>query len=480
MSAMGSVVTAPNEMPHDDHAERSVLGSIFVKPASWFEVSELHTDEFMLPGHREIWDAVTAIAKRGGPHGDVVAVADEMGPALKKLNGGLMYLSGLANDVPTAENVRHYADIVRGKATQRRVIATCAEIASTARGAVHSVTEMLAEARSKFTAIELHGTSATRWMGDDYERVVAQMEQRGVRAADPVGRVVSTGLLKLDTMIGPLRPDNLVAIGANPGRGKSALAWNIALHNAKRGIPVLVFSMEMSRAQLIERAIAYDLKINGRHVSTGKLDKEQWYRVDRSALKTLPVWINDERMTIAKLQGEVRAWRAKRRRERLAKGMSAEDAELALVVVDYLQLIDVEQSDQRKRYEAVGAVSRELKLLTKERDANCPIIECVQLNRANVKEGTKDGKPREPKVQDMRESGNIEMDADMILFPWWDTDPPNTGNHDAVILVAKQRSGVPGRVRVTWQPAFTTFTDRVGDPDGRMPAEPDDSQPDTR
>jgi replicative DNA helicase len=451
--------------PHNLDAEKAALGSVFIRPDALDDLSHLHVNDFFLPIHREIFDAMRTVAARGRTV-DPITVYDELKvqDLASRLDGGIGYLMALMNETPTAENVGHYGRIVAEKALLRRIITTAAQIQSSAYGDFGNMTEFLAEARSMMASLELHGGGRARRMGDEMERVAKQIEQRGLF---PDRHGITTGLRELDEILGPMRPDNLVAIGANTGRGKTALAWNIAVRSAYRGIPVMFFTLEMSIDQLIERALTMDARINGRQVSQGKLQTQDWTKIhgSMSRLFPLPLWINDDRMTGKQLVAELRVWRAHRRRERIAAGLSEDEAELALGVVDYVQLLE-QDDESESRYVEVGKNSRQLKLATKRNDCNMPIIELVQLNRENIRR-SKDGKPTPPILSDLRDAGNLEQDADMIMFTHWDGTPPHTGPHPAEVHVRKNRPGVLGVAHVQWEAEFMTFSDRPDDDDGQ-------------
>jgi replicative DNA helicase len=435
-------------LPHALQAEMACLGSVMIAPRALDELSGLAVDDFFLPAHREVLEAMRAVAARGRSPGDPIELEEELKARgmLGRLEGGGSYLLTLANAVPTAELARHYATIVSSKAMLRRLIAACAEIQSAAySGEAQDAGEVVAEARAKIAAIEVTGMGGPTRLSDDLNHSIEVIEGRGDA---PEKYLVQSGIGSLDNVIGGFRTNQLVVIAANPGRGKTALAWNIAIRAARSAIPVLVFSLEMSKQELCERALVYEGRVNGRAVVQGRMSAEEWRRIEdaRVRLSTALLWVDARKLTAQRICSEARRWRARQRSER------------ALVVIDYLGLVRNEQQGENRNRE-VGEMSRAFKLLAGEDQANAPVLLCAQLNRENMK-GGKDGKPRRPMPSDLRDSGEIEQDADMIIFPWWDGEPPLTGRHPAQLIVGKHRNGPRGEPDVDWEPEFMTFCDR--------------------
>lgn len=437
--------------PHDLQAEKSALGSVLIKPAALDDLADLEVDDFFLPAHREIVEAMRAVAKRA-PAIDVVILADELKArgVLAKLDGGENYLLVLANATPTAENVRYYAGIVANKAMLRRLIATCAEIQSTAYGDFGDEPDaFLAEAQRKLGEIELHGAAGPVRVGDAVSDVLQAMEDRGNK---PESFLIPTGIKSMDHRIGGLRGGHLIVVAANPGRGKTAWAVNVAVHAAlAEGIPVLIFSIEMETYELIERMLAGKARVNGRSVSHGRMNYPEWQRVTTAASalaeypdgRPVPLYVDDRKLTAGQVCAQARRWRAQHPDSR------------ALIVIDYLGLV-LPDEEEKSREREVAKMSRAFKLLGHKTKANASVIMCCQLNRDNK---GKDGKMRTPVVGDLRESGSIEADADMVILPWWEGDPGATGRHPADLIIGKHRGGPKGVIRVDWEPEFLTFTD---------------------
>lgn len=446
--------------PHSLEAERSVLGAVFIKPAALDDCDILHIDDFFLPAHREIFEAMRAVAKAGKPV-DVLIVADELKAAgqLSRLDGGIAYLSDLANAVPTAENVGHYATIVRDAAVKRRLIAAASEILSTSYGGAVEADEALADARAKIANIELvDASSGPTAIGDEIGATLDSIEHRGERPDD---YFMPTGLRAFDDHVGGIRGGNLITIAARPGKGKSALALQILIHNAFRGVPCLLFSFEMSKAEIVERAIAQHASIDGRAITSGRLRGPEWIAINDSArrLSTLPLWLVDKPMKLDRMLSNARRWTARQRVKADQQGLK----KLAVVCCDYLGLIESSGAAETRALE-VGAMTRGLKQFAAEEEI--PVIEVSQLNRDSEKEGGA------PKLSHLRDSGSIEQDSNMVLFPifeevtgpkppdWWPAaDLPQAPDLPAAVIVGKNRGGPIGRVPAIWQPRYVRFVD---------------------
>ena len=404
--------------PHNIEAEKSVLGAIFIKPSAFDEVgTNLEVDDFFLPVHREIFEAMLAIDKRRQAL-DFVAVADELKTRgmLGRLEGGESYLTALANAVPTAENALHYARIVREKATLRRLIAACAEVQSTAYGDFGEFETFLDEAETKmFKVAQQNRRETYSATGDLMEEVLHNLEVRTAERKAVTG--VPTGFSKLDELTAGLQRENLIIVAARPGGGKTSWAVNVAMHAAlQHNIPCLIFSLEMSKYELMERMLAGEARIDSSKIAwlprVRRLEEQDPPRVGAAGVGAHP-----DRRLVGDLdhgdQGQVAA--IQERPEVLsATGADPPTAArrqppLGLIVVDYLQLARGASSRRDdNRQQEIADISRGLKALAK--DLKVPIIAISQLNREVEK---REGKPR---LSDLRESGSIEQDADMVLF----------------------------------------------------------------
>jgi replicative DNA helicase len=457
-------VTAPDRSPpHSLPAEKSVLGSVLIKPAVFDDVAaDLAVDDFFLPAHREVFDAMLALTKRKRAI-DMVGLSDELlaRGMLSRLEGGDLYLSELANSTPTAENVSHYVRTVREKATLRRLIATCGEIQSRAYGA-DDVEGLLEEARAKVVAIDVSDVrSGPTVIGDTVQATLDSIETRSHAPAD---FFLPTGYREFDEQIGGIRGGNLVTIAARPGKGKSAMLLDILLHNAERGIPVLLFSYEMTKMEIVERALANRSSVDGRSVVSGYLKGPEWVAITSAAskLSTLPFWLVDESLPFERLMTVARRWAASQR----VTGDAAGKRKLAAIGVDYLGLMEL-KARQENRAAEISIMTRGLKKLAS--DLKVPVIEAAQLNRENEKTGGM------PMLSHLRDSGSIEQDSNMVLFPWtddaaheagkaadwWPGELPPYGQQPALIIVGKNRGGPVGRVPVIWESRYVRFRDRA-------------------
>jgi len=433
--------------PHSVEAEQSIIGGLMLDNQVWDKIStKLCEADFYRTEHRILFRTIYALAKKDQPF-DVVTLLD----ALKSYNelddaGGEAYLFELANNTPSVANVSAYADIVREKSVQRQLIAVATEIADSAYNPVgREVPELLDLAETKVFAI------GEQTGGDGGPENIKSILVRAVEKIDALyhnGDAITglaTGLSDLDEMTSGLQPSDLVIVAGRPSMGKTTLVMNMAEHAAiKSGKPVLVFSMEMPADSLAMRMMSSLGRIDQHRIRTGKLHDDDWPRVTSAVhmLSEAPLFIDD---TPALSPGEMRA-----RSRRLAK----EHGALGLIVVDYLQLMKAPGFSADNRTAEISEISRSLKALAKE--LQVPVIALSQLNRSLEQRADK-----RPVMSDLRESGAIEQDADLICFIYRDEvyneDSPDKGT--AEIIIAKQRNGPIGKVRVAFIGKFTRFED---------------------
>ncbi|MFL5303766.1 MAG: replicative DNA helicase [Polyangia bacterium] len=459
--------------PHNLEAEKSTLGSVFIKPTSFDEVgTNLQVDDFFLPIHREIFEAMLAIDKRRQAI-DVIAVADELRTRglLGRLDGGESYLLALANSVPTAENVLHYARIVREKSTLRRLIAACAEVQSTAYGDFGEFETFLDDAETKiFKVAQQNRRETYSATGDLMEEVLHNLEVRTSERKAVTG--VPTGFSKLDELTAGLQRENLIIVAARPGGGKTSWAVNVAMNAAlHHQIPVLLFSLEMSKYELMERMLAGEARIDSSRIRRGFLEYADWKNKIHPAsgrLAAAPILIDDSSaISIMEIRAKARRFRGDPRYfpiQVIPDGGRPPPPPLGLIVVDYLQLArgSTGRRDENRQQE-IAEISRGLKALAK--DLKVPIIALSQLNREVEK---REGKPR---LSDLRESGAIEQDADLILFIHRDDmangDTPDGGAPTATaeVIIGKHRNGGTGAVKMTFIKEYTRFENYADDPE---------------
>jgi len=433
--------------PHSAEAEQSILGGLMLDNQAWDKVSsKLCEADFYRTEHRTLFRAMIELTKRDQPF-DVVTLLDNL-KSHDKLDdaGGEAYLFELANNTPSIANVVAYADIVREKSVQRQLITVAGEIADSAYNpAGREVPELLDLAETKVFAI------AEQTGGDGAPETIKSILVRTVEKIDALyhnGDAITglaTGLNDLDEMTSGLQPSDLIIVAGRPSMGKTTLAMNMAEHAAIRGgKPVLVFSMEMPSDSLAMRMMSSLGRIDQHRIRTGKLNDDDWPRVTSAVhmLSEAPLFIDD---SAGLSPAEMRA-----RARRLAK----EHGQLGLIVVDYLQLMKVPGFKAENRTAEISEISRSLKSLAKE--LKVPVIALSQLNRSLEQRHDK-----RPVMSDLRESGAIEQDADLICFIYRDEvyneDSPEKGV--AEIIIAKQRNGPIGRVRVAFLGKYTRFED---------------------
>lgn len=433
--------------PHALEAEQAILGGVMLDNQAWDKISSrLCENDFYRSEHRTLFRAVVELAKKSHPF-DVITVLD----TLKSLDllddaGGEVYLFELASNTPSVANVSAYADIVREKSVQRQLIQVASDIADAAYNPQgREVSELLDFSETKVFAI------AEQTAGDGGPEGIKTILVKAVERIDALYHSgdsitgLATGLSDLDEMTSGLQPSDLVIVAGRPSMGKTTLVMNMAEHAAIKGDkPVLVFSMEMPSDSLAMRMMSSLGRIDQHRIRTGKLDEDDWPRVTSAVhmLSEAPLYIDD---TPAMSPSEMRA-----RARRLMK----EKGPLGLIVVDYLQLMKVPGFKADSRTAEISEISRSLKSLAKE--LQVPVVALSQLNRSLEQRHDK-----RPVMSDLRESGAIEQDADLIVFIYRDEvyndDSPDKGT--AEIIIAKQRNGPIGKVRVAFLGKYTRFED---------------------
>ena len=434
--------------PHSVEAEQSVLGGLLLDNMAWDRAAELLTDsDFYRYEHRLIFSAVAALVQHSRP-ADVITVFEHL-QSLGKADdcGGLAYLNALAQSVPSAANMRRYAEIVRERAVLRKLIGASDEIATAAFNREgRNVSQILDEAESKILKIGEEGSRQQQGPQSMDKLVVALLDRVNELAETDAGDVtgVRTGYFEMDSMTAGLQKGDLIVLAARPSMGKTAFALNIAEHvSVKEELPVLVFSMEMGASQLALRLVGSLGRINQQNLRTGRLADDEWGRLAEAVdkLGKVQMFIDETAaLTVAELRARAR---------RMARQFGGT---LGLIIVDYLQLMSGSGGSDENRATELGEISRGLKALAKE--LQCPVIALSQLNRS-VESRT----DKRPMMSDLRESGAIEQDADIILFIYRD-DYYNKESKEpgvAEILIAKQRNGPVGTVRLAFLKPLTKF-----------------------
>jgi replicative DNA helicase len=433
--------------PHSVEAEQSVLGGLLLDNSAWERIADLLGEsDFYRADHRLIYRHISKLVEASRP-ADVITVSESM-DSTRELDtvGGLAYLGALAQNTPSSANIRRYAEIVRERAIMRKLAETATEIADSAYNPMgREAPQLLDEAESRIFSISEEGSRGRQGFLDMPPLLTQVVERIDLlynrdNPSDVTG--VPTGFTDLDRMTSGLQPGDLVIVAGRPSMGKTALALNIAEHVAlEAGLPVGVFSMEMSATQLVMRMLGAVGKLDQHKVRTGRLADEDWRRLTDAVgkLNEAPIQIDE---TAALNALELRA-RARRLHRHFGK--------LGLIVVDYLQLMSAASSGENRATE-ISEISRSLKALAKE--LNVPVMALSQLNRSLEQRPNK-----RPVMSDLRESGAIEQDADVILFIYRDEvynpDTPDKGR--AELIIGKQRNGPIGTVMLTFQGEFTRF-----------------------
>ena len=432
------------QMPNSVEAEQSVLGSLLIDQRCIPEVIEqLTPDDFYNRQNREVYEAIYAMFTLSESI-DAITVLERMrqdGTFDAATTRG--YILQLVEVTPTSANVLEYVKIVKDKALLRAIARTSADISAMVQNNDGTAQDILDAAEQRIYDIR-QGRSARGLIpvSSVMHDVFTRLEELAASGREVPG--LSTGLSALDRNIAGLNPSDLILLAARPGMGKTSLALNILLHAGKHsGKSVVFFSLEMSREQLVMRLLSNECFIDNKKLVTGKLDREDWKSVimAASALSQTKILIDDNpSLTVADML-------AKCRREK----------NLGLVCVDYLQLMTSSGSKRtasnENRQQIVSDISRSLKIMAKE--LNVPVLCLSQLSRANESRTNK-----RPMLSDLRESGAIEQDADIVLFIYRDDyyNPDSEAHNQAELIVAKNRHGETGTVFVQWLPEYTTFS----------------------
>jgi replicative DNA helicase len=434
--------------PHSMESESSVLGGLLLDNNAWDRVGDLLVDgDFYRHEHKLIYEAIGKLINASKP-ADVITVYEHLqGMGKAEEIGGLLYLNQLAQYVPSATNIRRYAEIVRERAILRKLVTASDDIATNAFNPQGKTVErILDEAEQKILAIGEEGARNKQGFHSLDTLVVDLLDRVQEMADNPMDVTgVPTGFVDLDRMTSGLQAGDMVVLAARPSMGKTSFAVNIAEHVAlNEGLPVAIFSMEMGAAQLAVRIVGSIGRVNQGNLRTGKLSDDEWPRLTEAIerLRTVSLHIDE---TPGLSPTELRA---------NARRLARTCGKLGLIVVDYLQLMSGSGSaaSADNRATELGEISRGLKMLAKE--LQCPVIALSQLNRS-VEQRT----DKRPMMSDLRESGAIEQDADIIMFIYRD-DYYNKDSKEpniAEVIIGKQRNGPTGTVKLFFQKNQTRF-----------------------
>ena len=437
--------------PHSIEAEQSVLGGLLLDNGAWDRIADLlNESDFYRYDHRLIFSHINKLITASRP-ADVITVFESLTNLGKAEEvGGLAYLNALAQNTPSAANIRRYAEIVRERSVLRKLISVSDEIAGQAfKPQGKEVRNLLNDAEAKILAIAEEGARGSQNFQEIQPlltQVVERIDElyRRENPNDVTG--VPTGFVDLDRMTSGLQPGDLIIVAGRPSMGKTAFSVNVGEHVAiESGLPVAIFSMEMGASQLAMRMVGSVGRLDQHRLRTGRLNDEDWPRLTYAVQK-----MNDAQLFIDETPALTSTdLRARARRLKRQCGM------LGLIIIDYLQLMASDSSNENRATE-ISEISRNLKALAKE--MNCPVIALSQLNRSVEQRNDK-----RPVMSDLRESGAIEQDADVILFIYRDEvynpDTPDKGT--AEIIIGKQRNGPIGSVRLTFTGQYTKFDNHV-------------------
>src|SRR5580698_9946399 len=437
-------------LPHNIEAERSILGAIlldnFVLNAA---IEKIRSEDFFLPQHRHIFERMVQLGEKQQAIDPITLMEDLTRRGELEAAGGVAYISQLADGLPRVTNVEHYARIVKEKAVLRGLIHSAAAIQEQALAAGEDADVILDRAESVILGLAEDRIKAG--LIGVKERVRDNFERLNKILTD--GRRVtglSTGYANLDNETSGLQASEMIILAARPSMGKTALAINIANNVAVRHRePVAIFSLEMSKESLLVRMLASEARIDAHKFRTGHMGKDDWNKIVHTlnGLSEAPLWVDDT-ASITVMEMGAKARRLKR------------DRGLSLIIVDYLQLVvPTNMGRQSNRQEEVSGMSRALKALAKE--LKVPVVVLSQLTRAPERE------ERKPQLSDLRESGAIEQDADMVMFinrpNFYKTDMPEEDRNKAELIIAKQRNGPTGTLNFVFLSRHTRFEEAAPD-----------------
>jgi replicative DNA helicase len=447
-------------LPHNLEAEMSVVGGILLHPKAFQLVADLvDAQDFYHPTIAAIFESMVEVDRRSIPI-DQISLAEQMkaSGSYHKLRAvhGESYFGELMNAVVTVENIVHYARIVRSKATARRLTEAAQEIAARGYGDHGDVEEFIDEAeRAVFEIAQRRQPSSYRPLKKLIASTINSIEERYNRKQVVTG--VPTGFLRFDALTAGLQPGELIIVAARPSMGKTALVLNAAQNAAiEHHLPVLVFSLEMSAEALMERMLCSDGRLDSMRLRGGFIEARDWINITRSSgrLCEAPIFIDDSASpTLLDIRSRCRRWRSD-------SSIFKNDKQLGLVVIDYLQLVHGRPTPTRdqNREREIAEISRGLKALAKE--LRLPVVALSQLNR-----GVEARADKRPQLSDLRESGAIEQDADLIAFIYRD-EVYNKESRDqgtAEIIIGKQRNGATGTVRLAFLNQYTRFENLASD-----------------
>jgi replicative DNA helicase len=438
MTMMESLSRMP---PHNMEAEQSVLGCMLLDKESVATATDfLKAEDFYAEAHKEIFESMLDIYDHGDPV-DLVTVTEQLRQrGTLEAVGGVAYISDLSMVVPSTANIRYYVSIVEEKSILRRLISVCNEIIKQSYEAREELDLIIDHAEKSIFQITQRNTSS------DFEPIKTVLLETYARIEEMSknkGRIIGipTGFTDFDQKTSGLQPSDFILVAARPSMGKTSFVLNIAQHAAlHENVPVAIFSLEMSREQLVQRMLSSEANVELQKIRTGDLDEREWIKLVEAAgpLSQAPIYIDDTPGISAM---EIRS---KARRLKMEKG-------LGIIIIDYLQLM-TGRGRVENRQQEISEISRSLKALARE--LSVPVVTLSQLSRAP--EARTDHRPM---LSDLRESGAIEQDADVVVFIYRDEyyNPDTEKKNIAELIISKQRNGPTGTVELVWLGQFTKF-----------------------
>ena len=437
-------------LPHDLVAEQSVLGAVFISPETMISLAdELTPDDFYKPANKIVFKTMLSLLEKGEPIDATTMVSALTNQGDISNIGGINYVVELVNSTPTSKNVEHYAKLVKEKATLRKVIAELSESLSSAYQGDISINEIIEKTEKSILDISNQNVgNGFRNVADILDTHMQIVETRSQTDGFVTG--LSTGFIGLDKITTGLHEGNLIILAARPAMGKTALALNIAKHVAtKERKPTVIFSLEMGSEELIERMVASEGMVPGYHLKTGNLSTDEWKRLihAQSNLYDVPIFVDDT--------AEIRISEIRSKARKLSQEMGG----LGVIIIDYLQLITGSKGENRQQI--VSEISRELKILAK--DLRVPVIALSQLSRS-----VEQRQDKRPMLSDLRESGSIEQDADIVAFLYRDAyyqkeqADSQEANNVTELILEKNRHGSLGTVKLYFHKEYTKFSSVEG------------------
>lgn len=432
--------------PHHVEAEQAILGALLIDRNALSEVSgRLRADCFYLEKHKELYEAIISLYEESMPV-DIVTVSDVLTRrgTLEKV-GDMDYIAHLANSVVTTTNVAHYVSIIEDKALLRSLIENSGKIMDMGyEGALEGLEVLNQAEKSVFDLSQGLNRTGLEAINSLLDKTFSQLEELCMNKSDLTG--VPSGFIDLDRKTSGFQNSDLILVAARPAMGKTSFVLNVAVNAALRNFPVAIFSLEMSRTQLVNRILALESMVELEKMRTGRLETDDWKKIGYTLgpLAKSPIYIDDNAST------NTMEMMSKLRKLKLEKG-------LGLVVIDYLQLMEGRKKNDNRQQE-ISEISRSLKIMAKELDV--PIIALSQLSRAPEQRTD-----HRPILSDMRESGAIEQDADMVMFLYRDDyyNDETEKRNIVEVIISKHRNGSTGTVELAWMPEFTKFGNRLYD-----------------